>query len=324
VAAVRCAVRESLEQLSVVAPGSLVLVACSGGGDSVALAAAAAFEAPRLGFRVGGVTVDHRLQVGSADRAAAVVTLLSILGLDPVEALPVDVPPGKSGPEAAARTARYAALDEVADRLGAASVLLGHTLDDQAETVLLGLGRGSGTRSLAGMAAAQSRYRRPMLGVTRAVTRAACADLGLAVWDDPHNSDPAFARVRVRAQVLPVLETALGPGVAAALARTAALARDDADALDSWAAHSYAELTDTEGSLDVVALAELPAAVRRRVLRLAALAAGTSPGSLQAVHLQAAEALITDWHGQGPVSLPGGRAAARRYGRLYLGTDTVS
>jgi tRNA(Ile)-lysidine synthase len=128
----------------------------------------------------------------------------------------------------------------------------------------------------------------------------------------------------VRAQVLPVLETALGPGVAAALARTAALARDDADALDSWAAHSYAELTDTEGSLDVVALAELPAAVRRRVLRLAALAAGASPGALQAVHLQAAEALITDWHGQGPVSLPGGRAAARRYGRLYLGTDTVS
>ncbi|HEY0871789.1 MAG TPA: tRNA lysidine(34) synthetase TilS, partial [Acidothermaceae bacterium] len=324
VAAVRCAVRESLEQLSAVAPGSLVLVACSGGADSVALAAAAAFEAPRLGFRVGGVTVDHRLQEGSARRAAAVVTLLSKLGLDPVEAQPVDVPSGKSGPEAAARTARYAALDEVAERLGAASVLLGHTLDDQAETVLLGLARGSGTRSLAGMAAQQSRYRRPLLGVTRASTRAACADLGLAVWDDPHNSDPAFSRVRVREQVLPMLETALGPGVAAALARTAGLARDDADALDSWAARSYTELADSEGSLDVARLAELPAAVRRRVLRLAALAAGTTPGALSAVHLQAAEALITDWHGQGAVSLPGGRAAVRRYGRLYLGTDTVT
>jgi len=303
-----------------------VLVACSGGADSVALASAAAFEAPRLGFRLGGVTVDHRLQEGSAERAAAVVALLSKLGLDPVEAQAVDVPAGNAGPESAARTARYAALDEVADRLGAATVLLGHTLDDQAETVLLGLARGSGTRSLAGMAAAQAsgRYRRPLLSVTRALTQAACADLGLPVWDDPHNSDPAFTRVRVRTQVLPMLETALGPGVAAALARTAALARDDADALDAWAATSYAELVGTDDSLDVVALAELPPAVRRRVLRLAALAAGTSPGALQAVHLQATEGLITDWHGQGPVSLPGGRAAVRRYGRLYLGTDAVT
>jgi tRNA(Ile)-lysidine synthase len=307
---------------------ALVLVACSGGADSVALAAAAAFEAPRLGLRIGAVTVDHRLQAGSAERAAAVVALLTTLGLDPVVAQAVDVPAGEAGrggPEAAARSARYAALDAVADRLGAATVLLGHTLDDQAETVLLGLARGSGTRSLAGMAATQpaGRYRRPLLGVERAVTRASCADLGLAVWDDPHNVDPAFARVRVRTQVLPVLETALGPGVAAALARTAALARDDADALDSWATTSYADLAGPDGSLDVAALAALPPAVRRRVLRLAALAAGASAGALQAVHLQATEALVTDWHGQGAVSLPGGRAAVRRYGRLYLGNDTV-
>jgi tRNA(Ile)-lysidine synthase len=333
VAAVRCAVRESLGQLVVptpatVTPGTpaLVLVACSGGADSVALAAAAAFEAPRLGLRVGAVTVDHGLQEGSAQRAAAVVALLTSLGLDPVVAQAVDVPAGgRGGPEAAARSARYAALDEVADRLGAATVLLGHTLDDQAETVLLGLARGSGTRSLAGMAATQpaGRHRRPLLGVGRAITRAACADLGLAVWDDPHNLDPAFARVRVRSQVLPVLETALGPGVAAALARTAALARDDADALDSWATTSFAELAGPDGSLDVAALTDLPPAVRRRVLRLAALAAGASAGAIQAVHLQATEALVTDWHGQGAVSLPGGRAAVRRYGRLYLGMQTV-
>jgi tRNA(Ile)-lysidine synthase len=295
-----------------------VLVACSGGADSVALAAATAFEAPRLGFRIGGVSIDHGLQEGSARRAAEVVALLSTLGFDPVEAVTVDVPAGNSGPEAAARTARYAALDAVADRLGANTVLLGHTLNDQAETVLLGLARGSGTRSLAGMASTHDRYRRPLLEVTRAVTRAACADSGLAVWDDPHNADPTFARVRVRTDVLPVMETALGPGIAEALARTATLARDDADALDSWAARSHAELAGPDGSLDVAALAELPPAVRRRVLRLAALAAGAS--GVEAVHLHAADALITDWHGQGAVSLPGGRVAARRYGRLYLGT----
>jgi tRNA(Ile)-lysidine synthase len=318
VATVRCAVRESLAGLDA---SELVLIACSGGADSVALAAAAAFEAPRLGLRLGGVTVDHGLQTGSASRAAAVVALLSGLGLDPVEAVAVDVSAQHGGPEAAARAARYGALDEVADRLGAITVLVGHTLDDQAETVLLGLARGSGTRSLAGMAPVNARYRRPLLAVERAVTRAACADLGLPVWDDPHNDDPAFTRVRVRADVLPVLEAALGPGLAAALARTADLARDDADALDQWAARSFAEVAAADGSLEVAALAQLPPAVRRRVLRLAALQAGIPAGSLAAVHLMAIEALVTDWHGQGPVSLPGARGAIRRYGRLYLGTD---
>jgi tRNA(Ile)-lysidine synthase len=318
VAAVRCAVRESLAGLDAAA---LVLIACSGGADSVALAAAAAFEAPRLRLRVGGVTVDHGLQTGSASRAATVAAFLTGLGLEPVEAVAVDVFAHNGGPEAAARDARYGALDAVADRLGAATVLVGHTLDDQAETVLLGLARGSGTRSLAGMAPVNGRYRRPLLAVERAVTRAACADLELPVWDDPHNGDPAFTRVRVRADVLPVLEAALGPGVAAALARTADLARDDADALDQWSAGSYAAATDADGALDVAALAQLPPAVRRRVLRLASLHAGIPAGSLAAVHLMAIEALVTDWHGQGPVSLPGGRSAGRRYGKLYVGTD---
>lgn len=328
VAAVRCAVRESLAGLD---SSALVLVACSGGADSVALAAAAAFEAPRLGLRVGGVTVDHELQKGSAARAAAVAALLTGLGLEPVEVVAVDVSAHQGGPEAAARAARYGALDGVADRLHARTILVGHTLDDQAETVLLGLARGSGTRSLAGMAAVSgspagapstdARYRRPFLGVERAVTKAACADLGLPVWDDPQNGDPVFTRVRVRADVLPVLEAALGPGIAAALARTAELARDDADALDQWAASCYAEAADADGSLDVAALAQLPPAVRRRVLRLASLQAGIPAGSLAAVHLLAIEALVTDWHGQRSVSLPGARRAIRRYGKLYVGTD---
>jgi tRNA(Ile)-lysidine synthase len=254
------------------------------------------------------------------------------LGLEPVEAIGVDVTAHSGGPEAAARAARYGALDAVADRLGAAAVLVGHTLDDQAETVLLGLARGSGTRSLAGMAAvsgspagtasAGARYRRPLLSVERAVTQAACADLGLPVWDDPQNADPAFTRVRVRSQVLPVLETALGPGVTAALARTADLARDDADALDEWATRSFDEVADADGLLDVTGLALLPPAVRRRVLRLATLRAGVTAGSLAAVHLLSIEALVTDWHGQGAVSLPGGGSANRRYGKLYIvGTD---
>ena len=141
------------------------------------------------------------------------------------------------GPEAAARTARYAALQsEAAGRQ--ATIWLGHTLDDQAESVLLGLARGSGPRSLAGMAARTGRLVRPLLGLRRSVTEQACAELDLDPWRDPHNDDPRFARVRVRRTVLPTLEAELGPGVAEALARTAALVRDDADLLDGLAAEA--------------------------------------------------------------------------------------
>lgn len=254
-------------------------------------------------------------------RAAAVVRLMRDLGLDPVESVAVEVA-GRGGPEAAAREARYAALDGVAEKCGAVAVLLGHTLDDQAETVLLGLARGSGLRSIAGMASAvreNGRYRRPLLGLSRATTRAACADAGLPVWDDPHNADLSFARVRVRTQVMPVLEAALGPGVAEALARTAQLARDDADALDRWAAIAHDEFAnDPAQGIDVGELERLPVAVRTRVLRLAAMAAGVPAGDLSAAHVAAIDALITDWHGQGATSLPGALCASRRYGRLYL------
>jgi tRNA(Ile)-lysidine synthase len=313
VAAVRAAVRIAVRDL---APGDLVLVACSGGADSIALAAATAFEAPRAGLLAGAVTVDHGLQPGSAARAASVAGQLSDLGLDPVEVATVDVA-GRGGPEAAARAARYQALGDAADRLGAAAVLLGHTRDDQAETVLLGLGRGSGARSLAGMAARNGRYRRPMLDLDRSVVRAATA--GLATWDDPHNADPSFGRSRVRHGALPALEDALGPGVAAALARTASLLRADADALDAWAEQAYGAAGGgaVEG-LDAVTLAALPAAVRTRVLRRAALAAGAPAGDLAAGHVAEIDRLVTDWHGQGPLDLPGRVSAARRCGRLQF------
>jgi len=319
VAAVRVALRRALADL---APGSLVLVAVSGGADSLALAAAAAFVAPRAGLRAGAVVVDHGLQPGSAKVAAAAATACRDLGLEPVLVERVDINADGTGPEAAARTARYAALDRVADAEGAVAVLLGHTRDDQAESVLLGLARGSGTRSLAGMAPRRGRLLRPLLDVDRTTTRAACRALGLTPWDDPHTRDPRFARVRAR-DLLPVLEGALGPGTTAALARTASLAREDADALDDIAGRAHAELSaGPRGTdLDLAGLARLPDAVRRRVLRRAALAAGSPAGSLAHTHLAALDALVTRWRGQGPTRLPGGVSGRRRCGRLLLVDD---
>ncbi|SDO91783.1 tRNA(Ile)-lysidine synthase [Klenkia soli] len=298
VAAVRAAVRPGLT--------GPVLVACSGGADSLALAAAIAFEAPRAGVPAGAVTVDHGLQAGSADRAAATADLLRGLGLAPVVVATVRVGTA-GGPEAAARDARYAALTAAAQEHGA-RVALGHTRDDQAETVLLGLGRGSGPRSLAGMPARRGPLWRPLLGLDRATTRAACTAQGLPVWDDPHNTDPAFTRVRLRTEVLPLLEEVLGGGVAAALARTAAMAREDADALDA--------LARVPDPTDCSALAALPAAIRRRAVRNWLLGSGVR--DLAAVHLQAVDALVVAWRGQGRVDLPGGAGVVRASGRLAL------
>ncbi len=319
VAEVRNAVRSCLSDL---AAGDLVLVACSGGADSLALAAAAAFVAPRLDLRVGGVTVDHGLQPGSAERAAGVAALLSKLGLDPVRGAAVTVASSPAaGPEAAARVARYGALDEAAISCGAAAILLGHTLDDQAETVLLGLARGSGGRSLAGMAARRGPYRRPLLGVRRATTSAACAELGLEPWQDPHNRDFRFTRARVRHQALPVLEAALGPGVAEALARTASQLRTDAECLDDLAFAESAKLrgcgSDPAG-LDADWLRALPAAIRARVLRDAAIMAGCPAGALTAGHVDRVDALVTGWRGQRWVDLPGGVRARRQAGKVWF------
>ncbi|XRQ06543.1 tRNA lysidine(34) synthetase TilS [Actinomadura welshii] len=324
VAAVRLAVRRVLAELP---RGATVLAACSGGADSLALAGALAFEAPRSGRPAGGITIDHGLQEGSGARADAVVRVMADLGLDPSGSIAVTVD-GTGGPENAAREARYAALDEAAQRFGAAAVLLGHTRDDQAETVLLGLARGSGARSLAGMPAAFRRrsgvsYLRPLLELDRATTRRACKAMGPAPWDDPHNVDPAYARVRVRHEALPVLEQTLGPGVAEALARTAKMLRDDADYLEEVAAQAFAELETPEDGYAVGVrlerLGELPRAVRTRVLRMAALKAGSPAGTLAAVHVDAVDRLVTAWHGQRHVDLPGGLRAVRRYGKLLFG-----
>ena len=313
VAAVRLGVRRALADVQ---PGETVVVACSGGADSLALLAATVFEARRAGWRVVGATVDHGLQEGSAPHADRVVAQMAGLGVDETVVVRVSVDPGGRGVEAAAREARYAVLAEVAARLESRVVLLGHTLDDQAETVLLGLVRGSGGRSIAGMRHAFDEFRRPFLEVTRAQTEAACAAEGIEPWEDPHNTDPRFTRARVRHGVLPVLEEQLGPGVAAALARTADSLQADLAALDEAADEALAAATAEDG-LRVAELARRPLAIRTRALRLAALAAGSPASELFRVHVLAMDDLLSG-AGNRSVDLPGHLRCGRRGDRLVL------
>ncbi|MEV4411630.1 tRNA lysidine(34) synthetase TilS [Catellatospora sp. NPDC049609] len=329
IAAIRAAIRTVLPTLTTPAhPGvpdpaggaerPLMLVACSGGADSLALAAGTAFVAPRSGWRAGLVTVDHGLQEGSAQRAGQVAGWAREQGFDPVEVATVEVG-ARGGPEAAARDARYAALAAAARRHGAATVLLGHTRDDQAETVLLALARGAGPRGLAGMPVHREhlgvRFTRPLLDVPRGACRLACAALGLSPWDDPHNTDPSYARARVRADLLPALVEALGEGVVANLSRTAGLLAQDAACLDELAAAALARCRTATG-LSTAGLRELPAALRSRVLHAWAAELGAPRAALSHRHVAALDALVTGWHGQGATLLPGGIAVARRAGHL--------
>jgi len=303
------------ECLSGCSAGDTVLVAVSGGADSLALAAALVPESKSALINLVGVTIDHQLQKNSSEQATKVFAQLSELGISQIEIVKVDVEM-VDGLEASARRARYAALDAVAEKLNANLIFLGHTLNDQAESVLLGLARGSGARSLSGMARYTGKYCRPLLEITRSETLAACTENNLTPWIDPHNSDSQFARVRVRTDALPKLEESIGPGITEALARSADLLRDDADALDGWAVQVAAELDLAD--LEITALAELPKAVRTRLLRMAIYAAGAPMGSITADHVASVEAFVTSWHGQGACSLPGGVKVSRISGRLSL------
>lgn len=307
---VRSAVRPHLATLSA---GDRILVAVSGGADSLALACALFAESKELLITCIGVTIDHQLQDGSDIQARKVVNQLERIGFSEVISQQVNVDQS-SGLESGARDARYAALHIIADQRDAPQIYLGHTRDDQAESVLLGLARGSGARSLSGMAAVNGKIIRPLLSVTREVTEQACKDLGLDAWSDPHNFNSEFSRVRVRTQVLPVMEKEIGPGIAEALARTASLLRDDADALDQLM-EKAAQGHDL-ASLEIEFLAGLPKAIRTRLIRKAIYAQGAPMGSITADHVSAIEALVTSWHGQGEISLPGGVKVARISGRL--------
>ncbi|GAA3600217.1 tRNA lysidine(34) synthetase TilS [Klugiella xanthotipulae] len=281
------------------------LVALSGGADSLALAAAASFEAHNAGLRVGAVVVDHGLQDGSAAVAERAAHRARDLGLAPVLIIRVVVGSNR-GPEADARDARYAALDRAREVTGARVILLGHTLDDQAETMLLGLARGSGSASLAGMSPASGPYRRPLLGVRRADTAQFCADSGWEPWQDPHNDDLRYTRVRVRQTVLPVLEAELGPGIAVALARTADQLREDAEAFDEMIEEFIEEIVAPAEAgirVSVAALEHNPAALRQRIIRFVVLA--EFGVSLSRTHTLAVAALVTHWRGQKAVDLPG-------------------
>jgi tRNA(Ile)-lysidine synthase len=313
VAALQTAVAEFARRY---ADGDDWCVALSGGADSLALTAVAAGLRPTT-----ALIVDHRLQRDSARVAGTARDQALQLGCVEAQVLCVEVGT-VGGPEAAARTARYRAL---ATARGNRPVLLGHTLDDQAETVLLGLGRGSGARSIAGMRPCDPPWYRPLLGVRRAVTHAACAELALTPWQDPHNVDRRFTRTRLRTEVLPLLEDVLGGGVAEALARTATGLREDTDTLDELAGRALVEVSTGDG-LDTGGLAALPEAIRRRVIRSWLLACGAS--GLTDKHIRGVDALITAWRGQGGVAvgspLRSRRLIAdRRDGVLMLHSEPV-
>ena len=321
VAEVRRHVREALLRHGVDS-GDFVVVACSGGPDSMALAAALAFEGPKLGLTLGAVIVDHGIQEATARVAAETKVTLEGLGYSKVVISKVTVG-SEGGLEAAARSARYEAIDEVAAEFDAKYVLLGHTLNDQAETVLLGLARGAGGRSLSAMSELTGRYLRPLLGVTRATTVAACVAEAISVWNDPQNSEERFTRVRVRETVLPLLETELGPGVTEALARTADQLREDSDLLDALAERAYQEVVKsgpTSLTANVGLLAELHPAVRYRVIRMAGATLG---GHLHRSHVLEIDRLLTNWHGQKTLAVPSVRVERTGENIVFKSTKTL-
>lgn len=298
-------------------PGDRILLAVSGGADSLLLAAATNLEASKIGIALSALVVDHQLQNGSGEVALGAQKKLIKLGITEAKISQVEVVGnvGNGGMEAAARRARYEALDAEADRIGAVAIFLGHTEDDLAETVLLGLARGSGTRSLSGMAFHVGRYVRPFLELTRAQVLSACKESGIEFWSDPHNEELSFARVRVRNEILPKMEKEIGPGISKALARTSRILREDADALDLIAGDIFASLADPT-QIPIELISELPIAVRKRVIKRAIEAMGAP--TISAEQILEVEALVAAWKGQGAVALAGGITARRDSGRLTL------
>ena len=302
-----------LANLADLEPGDQIAVGVSGGADSVALLKAAVHVGNEKSLKVFAVIIDHQLQDGSSQVAQKTWQIAKDLGTQDVEVIAVDVETGSGsgGLEAAARNARRSAFENFAKANNLKAVLLGHTLDDQAETVLLGLARGSGARSLSAMRKIDGLYRRPFLELTRELVRSTVSDL--STYEDPHNTDLNFTRVKVRKEVLPVLEKELGPGISQALSRTADMLRDDADALDA-----YAKMILDAGDIAIETLELLPKAVRTRVLRQLAIAGGALVNDLSREHVLLIDNLITNWKGQGPLNLPGQVNVKRESGKLVF------
>ncbi len=310
---VRAAVRDFLAAR--VTPGDRILVGVSGGTDSMALARVLLDVAAELTVTPIALVVDHALQPGSAELAEAVRQRLVSMGFAHalVRKVHVDVRLG-GGLEAAARNARHAAFTQVLAEENAIAVLLAHTLDDQAETVLLRLARGSGTRSLSAMAAERGAIWRPLLEIRREELESVIAHYGIDIWQDPHNQDPRFLRVRVRHELMPVFQEILGESVVEALARTASMARDDNEALDEWAATVAADCDG--GELCIELISGVPKAVGTRVVRRWLLSHGCDGGGLTALHVEQTWRLATHPRVRGPVKVVGGFSIEKSSGRL--------
>ena len=289
-------VRQALERAGV--SDETVLVGFSGGADSLALLAAVVFEAEKYSLNPVAAIIDHGLQPDSAKVAENAKSTAERLG---VRAVVKKVQVGSEGGlENAARDARYSAFAELREELSAQYVLLGHNLNDQAESVLLGLMRGSGPRSIAGMSEVSEWVLRPLLAMTREELRTACKDQGLEFWDDPHNQDPKFARVEIR-QLLEKLESTGSSGVIASLARTAEQIQES-ESIIAPLIQKLLSGIDNPKVVPVEFLETLETAYRRRVIhRLGQL----NGSELARIHVLEIEKLVINWHGQKPLNLPG-------------------
>jgi tRNA(Ile)-lysidine synthase len=296
---VRHGVRTALANLQ---PADLVLVACSGGPDSMALAKAVSLEAPLAHIGAGAIVVDHGWSQSSQEVVARTVVSLETMGLAPV--LTAKLPPHEKS-ETAARDLRYAAISQAAAETSARAVFLGHTQDDQAETLLMRLARGSGTKSLAGIPPKRDIFVRPLLGVSRQVTHEACQEWSLVTWQDPANFDTRHTRVRVRQKVLHALADALGEGVAQGLARSANLLRDDAEVLDGLAAQTFDLVFDQQNqTLNAEKLAAEQPAISRRVLLNWVSQCGVPKAELTFLHASQLQSLLSREQNSTRVALP--------------------
>ncbi len=290
--------------LSKVQPGERVLVACSGGADSLALAWVVQFVAKKKEIFVSALIVDHQLSPESNEVAQAAKVKLSVLAISDTKIIKVEVSNNSEGIEAAAREVRYEALKNYGNEINAQMIFLGHTLEDQVETVLMRLTRGSGARSLQGMAEINGKFVRPFLHISRAIVRDSLSIINLTAWEDPMNYSEKFLRSKVRNQLLPKLKEVLGESVFEAIDRTATALRVDNAALDLITQEVLA-LNSIETSCSVEILQAQPQAIRNRIIRVMMLNAGVPAASLANAHIEAVNQLINNWHGQGEVALPG-------------------
>ena len=297
--------------------GDLVLVGCSGGADSLALAWTTLVVGKRQELKIGAIIVDHQLVPESNSVALNAKKQCEDLGIEEVIIKKVNVEHNHEGLEAAARIARYEAFENVLHETNAQAILLAHTQDDQAETVLMRLTRGSGAKSLSGMAQVSGKYLRPFLHLRKKLVHDSLDLIGLKAWQDPANTDHQFLRVKVRHELMPKIVEVLGESAISSLDKTSQLLRLDNQALEDLAQQFLESQKDVKtNGLEISELEKLPEAIRTRVLRFFAIASGVHPGPFSFEHIEAIDALVKNWHGQGNVDLPGFIQATRVDGSL--------